>query len=139
MYSRVLALAGGLLLLGGLLVFAGDAKTVVARRSAESWLALVDAGHYGQSWDQAASLFKQRVSKQQWETAVRKVRQPLGRVKSRELMGSQYLTQLPGVPDGEYVVIQYKTSFEHKKSAVETITPMRDTDGKWRVSGYFIR
>jgi hypothetical protein len=36
-------------------------------------------------------------------------------------------------------VIQFATSFENKKTAVETVTPMRDGDGAWRVSGYFIR
>jgi hypothetical protein len=46
---------------------------------------------------------------------------------------------LPGAPDGEYVVIQYESSFEHKQAAVETVTPMLDKDGTWRVSGYFIR
>jgi hypothetical protein len=44
-----------------------------------------------------------------------------------------------GPPDGEYVVIQFETSFENKKSAIETVTPMLDQDGKWRVSGYFIK
>jgi hypothetical protein len=45
----------------------------------------------------------------------------------------------PGVPDGEYVVIQYEVSYENKKAAVETVTPMLDKDGKWRVAGYFMR
>ena len=58
---------------------------------------------------------------------------------SRKLKGAQYETSLPGAPDGEYVVIQYDTSFENKQSAVETITPTLDKDGQWRVSGYFIR
>ncbi|HWN92533.1 MAG TPA: DUF4019 domain-containing protein, partial [Verrucomicrobiae bacterium] len=46
---------------------------------------------------------------------------------------------LPGAPDGEYVVIQYETAFENKASAVETITPMLDKDGSWRISGYYIK
>ncbi|MGH7422575.1 MAG: DUF4019 domain-containing protein [Candidatus Methylomirabilales bacterium] len=46
---------------------------------------------------------------------------------------------MPGAPDGHYVVIQYETSFEKKASAFETITPMREKDGKWRVAGYYIR
>ena len=33
----------------------------------------------------------------------------------------------------------YASSFEHKKAAVETVTPMLDKDGHWRVSGYFIK
>ena len=35
--------------------------------------------------------------------------------------------------------IRYRTAFEHKAEAVETVTPMLDRDGLWRVSGYFIR
>ena len=51
----------------------------------------------------------------------------------------RFETSLPGAPDGEYVVIQMETSFENKASAVETITPMRDSDGEWRVAGYYIK
>jgi hypothetical protein len=36
-------------------------------------------------------------------------------------------------------VIQYESSFEHKASAIETVTPMLGDDGQWRVSGYYIR
>ena len=51
----------------------------------------------------------------------------------------EYQTSLPGAPDGQYVVIQFKTSFENKRSAVETVTPMFGKDQRWRVSGYYIR
>jgi hypothetical protein len=45
----------------------------------------------------------------------------------------------PGGPDGTYVVIRFETVFEKKSAAVETVTPMRDPDGVFRVSGYYIR
>jgi len=54
-------------------------------------------------------------------------------------MGSMYQTDLPNVPKGEYVVIQYKTSFAGTAPMIETITPMLDKDGKWHVSGYFLK
>jgi hypothetical protein len=60
-------------------------------------------------------------------------------VISREFDSEKYETSLPGAPDGEYVVIVYKTQFKKKEKAYETITPMKDTDGEWRVSGYFIK
>jgi hypothetical protein len=55
------------------------------------------------------------------------------------LKAKNFATSLPGAPDGEYVIIQFATSFENKTSAVETITPMMDKDGQWRVSGYYIK
>jgi len=118
---------------------AQDKPEQAAQKSAESWLTLVDSGNYGQSWDQAAQLFRTAVTRDEWSGKIRAVRDPLGKVTSRKLKSATYTKTLPGAPDGEYVVIQYETAFEHKQSAVETITPMLDKDGTWRVSGYFIR
>lgn len=111
----------------------------LAQQSAESWLALVDSAKYADRWQEAASLFKTHVTKDQCSSMIAATRDPLGKLVSRKLKSAQYTTTLPGAPDGEYVVIQFDTSFGHKQSAVETITPMLDKDGKWRVSGYFIK
>ena len=110
-----------------------------AVESAQAWLALVDSGNFGQSWENAATLFKSAVTQADWEKAVSTVRTPLGKLVTRKIKSQQYATSLPGAPDGEYVMIQFDTAFEHKAVAVETITPMLDKDGKWRVSGYFIK
>lgn len=125
-------------------LFAGPARAAdkpedLAQAAAEAWLKLTDAGDAGASWDQAAKLFKGAVSKEQWAQALAGVRPPLGKVTSRKLVSRQYSEKLPGAPDGKYVTIQYETVFEKKASAVETITPVLDPDGVWRVSGYFIR
>lgn len=118
---------------------AADKPEDLAQTAAESWLRLTDVGDAAASWDQAARLFKGAVTKEQWAQALAGVRPPLGKVISRKVTSRQYSEKVPGAPDGRYVTIQYETVFEKKASAVETITPMLDPDGVWRVSGYFIR
>ena len=107
--------------------------------AAQQWLALVDQGRYGDSWNAAAGYFQEIVPQHQWEQSLQAVRTPLGRMLTRTVLRTKYATTLPGAPDGHYVIIQFKTSFEHKQSAIETVTPMIDKDGRWRISGYFIR
>ena len=114
-------------------------KERLAVTAAESWLKIVDQGKYSESYALASSYFKTKVELSNWEKSVKEARQPLGKLLSRKIKSKQYTTQLPGAADGEYVVIQFETSFEKKKSTTETITPMLDKDGKWKVSGYFIR
>jgi len=111
----------------------------LAQKSAEAWLALTDSGKYGESWEQAASFFKDKVSRDQWIGSMTAYRSPLGKVLSRTLKSAIYRTSLPNAPAGEYVVIQYNTSFQNQKDAIETVTPMLDKDGKWRVSGYYMK
>jgi uncharacterized protein DUF4019 len=111
----------------------------VAQQAAADWLALVDSGKHADRRQEASSIFKAHVSKEQWPSIVRAARDPLGKLLSRKLKTATYAKTLPGAPDGEYVVIQYDSSFEHKQSAVETVTPTLDKDGKWRVSAYYIK
>ena len=110
----------------------------IAVEAAKSWLELVDSERYAESWDKSAKYFQDAIAKEQWCSSLNAVRNPLGQKLSRNVQSKQYQTSLPGVPDGEYVVIQFNTSFEHKSSAVETVTSMKDVNGKWSVSGYYI-
>ncbi len=107
--------------------------------STHGWLKLVDDGAYGQSWEQSAGYFKKAVSREQFQKSFDALRRPLGKVVSRRVKSKRYTKQAPGAPDGQYVIIQFETSFENKKSAIETVTPMLDEDGQWRVSGYYIK
>ena len=132
-----------IIVLGGLVfpcvLHASDAAEKTAVTSSAAWLSLVDEGKFSESWDQAAGYFRNAVTKDQWLASLKAVRPPLGKAVTRKLKSKMYTKTLPGAPDGEYVVIIFDTQFENKKSAVETVTPMLDKDGKWRVSGYYIK
>ncbi len=110
-----------------------------AQAAAKGWLELTDSGKYGQSWDEAASLFRAAITRADWEKALKGVRAPLGSLVSRKVRSATFTRSVPGAPDGEYVVIQFDTQFQNKAAAVETVTPMREKDGSWRVSGYYIK
>jgi hypothetical protein len=107
--------------------------------AAEFWLAIVDSAGWPASYTEASQLFKSAVAPDVWIRQIRAARTPFGPFIARSLSGSHYATSLPGAPDGEYVVLTYQAEFANKKAAVETITPMRDTDGNWRVSGYYVK
>ncbi|MCX7635816.1 MAG: DUF4019 domain-containing protein [Syntrophales bacterium] len=128
-----------LLVLAGFATAQTPGKETAAIAAAERWLTLVDDAKYDSSWQEAAVLFKNTVAQEQWLQILRATRAPLGRPISRKLASTLYQTALPGAPDGEYVIIQFKTVFENKKSSTETVTPMLERDGSWRVSGYYIR
>ena len=137
---RVVVGLGTAMVLSVCVVLAVESDRVkTALSSAEAWITMVDEGRYADSWNQAAGYFKDAVKEEQWQKSLQAARKPLGKVISREVKTKSYHTSLPGAPDGEYVVIQFDTSFQNKKSAVETVTPIMDKDGHWRVSGYFIQ
>ena len=138
MKSLVLTMAAAALL--SVCAIAQDSQsTSQAEAAASAWLALVDAGRYSDSWEQAAGLFKSKIDAPSWASAIGGVRAPLGALRSRQIQSSTFTHTLPGVPDGNYVVIKYSSRFENKAVALETVTPMQEKDGTWHVSGYFVK
>jgi hypothetical protein len=140
-------LIGVLVVVGG--AFAAEAPEDAAQAAAESWLKLVDRGDYSASWDQAAKVFKGAVKQKDWGEVAEGARTPLGRLVSRTLKSREYTEKAPTTRmiggrvytwgHGKYVIIQFDAVFANKASAVETVIPMADSDGVWRVAGYSIR
>ncbi len=140
MYKRILCFVIIAVVLGMTTATASDPeKEQAAIASAEKWLILADEGKYIESWNEASEYFKQNIKQDQWEQAAQGVRRPLGKLISRKVVSASYKTSLPGASDGEYVVIEFNTSFENKKTGIETVTPKMEKDGVWRVSGYYIK
>lgn len=118
---------------------APDEGAAQADKEEQSWLVLVDAAKWSESWKQASAAFRKAVPEETWVTGVAHVREPLGKLLHRELLSASFSRELPGAPDGQYVVSQYRTVFANKADAMETVVAQVDTDGSWRISGYYVK
>lgn len=134
--KRTIALVVGLFLSVSAVAAADQSQQVTD--AAKSWLSLVDAGQYDRSWTEASKLFQAHVTQTQWTTEVKSAREPIGAVDSRNVPAVRFTNSLPGVPDGQYAVLQFHSKFAHKAGAIETVTMMMD-DGTWKLAGYFIK
>ena len=56
---------------------------------------------------------------------------------SRTYFSTSEYSSLSGLPDGEYLVIKFKTEFINQDSAMETIS-LSKNNGQWQPLGYFI-
>ena len=111
-------------------------------QSAKAWLALVDAGKYGESWDAAPRrLFKAgRDAGAVGRRRSTKVRAPLGRSCRASSAARRSRTRSAGCAGGGVRRHPVRHRVRERRAAmIETITPMKDKDGTWRVSGYFIK
>ncbi|MDD5424554.1 MAG: DUF4019 domain-containing protein, partial [Candidatus Omnitrophica bacterium] len=105
-----------------------------AQIAAKNWLEMIDSKDYAQSYDSASSFFKTIVNKSDWVQTCGSLRDMLGKAESRKLVSATRQDKMQGAPDGEYVILVYKTDFKRKVGAQEIVVPMLDKDGKWRIS-----
>ena len=106
--------------------------------AAEAWLKLVDAKDYAASWSNAASVFQQGASERDAVQRIQAVRDRLGALRTRTYQASTLTKTLPGMPDGDYAIIRFQSSFENKAAALESITLVAE-GGAWQVGGYYIK
>jgi len=103
-----------------------------------AWLAIVDAGKYEQSWEEASAFFKEKVTKDKWTEDMKETRAPLGKNQSRRLDFADYTTEVEDGPAGECVFILYRSKFEKLADAVETVVVVLEKNGRWRLAGFVI-
>jgi hypothetical protein len=109
-----------------------------AVQAIDAWLVVVDEKSYADSWIEASTQFRKAIDQPGWTQALSAMRGQVGALRSRTVRSVRRVAQLPRAPTGEYVVVEYVTSFYRKPQAAETVTATRENDGSWRVSGYSI-
>jgi hypothetical protein len=114
------------------------ARTEAAKVGA-TWVDQMDAGKLAEGWDGGAAVLQDSKPKDAFVEAIGTARTPHGAMKTRTLARIEYTKVLPGAPDGEYVLIEYKTAFENKEDGIETVITTVDWDGTWKVAGYDVR
>lgn len=106
---------------------------------AENFLKFVDADDWAGSWDAAGASFQDQATLEEWIGAIEPVREQVGELQSRKLLTVQRTSTLPGVPEGEYEILQYQSEFSGIDiGAVETLIMVQTSEG-WDVTGYFVR
>ena len=111
-------------------------RAQAAEERARAWLAQIDAGDYGGSWETAARLFQVAISKEEWEARVWR-QHPSGKPEGRELVAAKYSAAWPSAPPGEHVFIQYRVNY-NGRAIIESLTMRLDAD-EWKTVGYLIR
>lgn len=111
----------------------------LALAATSAWLAMVDGGKAGESWDAGAPAFQAAVTKADWIKALTSAREPFEPFGTRTILSVKYSETMPRSPPGPYIVIQYLTRVSRDREVIETVATMRTANGSWRVAGYVVR
>ena len=102
--------------------------------AALAWLVPMDAGDWNASFAAAGKQFREGITMAGWQEAAQAARGPLGAVVDREAIAYQAVN----APPHGYRVVQFRTDFANREGATESVTLEKESDGRWKVVGYFI-
>jgi Protein of unknown function (DUF4019) len=115
------------------------AEEVAAERQALGFLGYLDHGRFADSYAYTGMLIRAQLDRDAFAAQIEKTRAGTGALQSRDLIDASYATTVPGAPEGQYVVLHYRSSFANRPDeVVETLT-LAFAKGYWRVSGYYVK
>ena len=106
-----------------------------ALAASKTWVALIDAGQYDESYAFGCGAMHDKVPQDRWEEVLKALRIPWGPVVSRKQISHVYKPNGYEGTEGEFLIITYDTSFQKLSPATETVV-LKWEDGKWRGAGY---
>jgi hypothetical protein len=113
-----------------------EESRAAAQTAVDAWLAAVDQGDFGKSWEMLAKLTRDKVSKNQWIELMKGTLGPLGSIRNRK-----FVTSIPLKPQAKAVGIEgldliYESSFSERPFGLDDFGVVREADGQWRVALY---
>jgi hypothetical protein len=109
-----------------------------ARTAADEWLKIEDAETYDKSWDAASDYFRSQVPEKGWVRRMEMTRKALDPVLVRDLKASEWNTEMPNLPKGEYVAFVYETTFANGHPQLESVVMTHEGSG-WKMVGYAVQ
>jgi hypothetical protein len=109
-----------------------------ARTAAEAWLKIEDAESYEKSWAAASDYFRSQVPEQGWVRRMAVTRKPLDPLVTRDLQASEWTTEVPNLPKGEYVAFVYQTVFANGHPQLESVVMVHE-GAAWKMVGYAVQ
>ena len=116
-----------------------DPDVALARKAALDWLALVDAGKFETTWDEAATSFQKAQSKADWAKGLGGARPTMGKLVSRTFLNHEVRSTVPRLPPGKYITVRFTTVFEKYANGSESVTLVKDGPRGFRMMSYLLK
>ena len=88
---------------------------------ASNYLELLDRNRYEDAWLTMSDFFQALNDRAQWQNRQRVIRAAYGSLASRQYLRISYRQSYSHSPDGNYVIVQYKSIFQNKADTDETV------------------
>ena len=115
-----------------------QAEPVDGATAARSWLSLLDQSTAGACWATPSATKEDGVSTDHLLAVVKAFRSRFGEPVRRTVAAEENSKSVPGMPDGNYKILSFKTVFTSKSDVTEAVI-LSKVAQDWQVSGYCIR
>jgi hypothetical protein len=88
---------------------------------ARGFLQLLDQGLQDESWQTMSAAFQSLNDRAYWKTRQQVIRTSYGTLEARDLKHISYRKTFSLSPDGEYIIVQFRSNYQNRAETIETV------------------
>lgn len=97
------------------------------------WWGQVNSGMYEQSYNKLSDMLKNRFTIESWVNQISILMNEFGAFESRILKNTVFNSELEGLSDGFYVIIEYDVKYSKTRNHTETLLMKQSDQLVWQV------
>ncbi len=109
---------------------AAESQAAGAARVAEAFLGMIDESRWAESYAATGAQFRQLNTLERWSEVSARVRPPLGKMLTRDIIGNEFV---PAPPAG-YRLVKFRSTYASGTQQTESVS-LAWEDGAWKVAG----
>jgi|TARA_B110000263_G_scaffold38231_1_gene29835 hypothetical protein len=113
-----------------------DKYIMDATKVAEIWMNNINSSKYAIAYNQYSDQVKENSDSIYWSKAITQLMDEFGEIVSREIISSEFKSNIENLGDGFYVFIEYKSVYKKINECSEYLLLGQDDNIKWKILRY---
>jgi len=128
-----------IMLISGISMYSASAQKYTdqyikdASKVAESWLNDINHNQYENAYNLLTKEYKAKYPQEIWIAQINELMLEFGDLESRTVTQRDFQSQVEGMEDGFYVLIEYSSQYENTKEHTEYLLLKQNDKAKWEI------
>ena len=108
-----------------------------ANTIAINWFKKINSKDYKTSYQMLANELKEKYTKEQWVFFMNELMIEFGGINTRNIQKKLFKSQIDGLEDGFYVLIEYKSDYSNTNNHFEFLILKQNDEMNWEILDYY--
>ena len=98
-----------------------------------TWWFQVNNDNYKEAYESLSIELKEKMTMEKWTSQMSNLMEEFGEIQNRQVINTEFKSEIEGLDDGFYVVIEYEVNYTKTRNHIEYLLLRQNDKLKWKI------
>ena len=98
-----------------------------------TWWYQVNNDNYKEAYESLSMELKEKMTMEKWTSQMSNLMEEFGEIQNRQVINTEFKSEIEGLDDGFYVVIEYEVNYTKTRNHIEYLLLRQNDKLKWKI------